>query len=80
MDRFLDDNRIKAILIEENLSEEEIGSDEDDNEERVVNESDHDTTQKLKLVKRICKLTQMWTLEAPKKIMEAMNISFTKIR
>jgi len=43
MDRFLDDNRIKAILLEENSSEEEIGSDEDDNEERVVNESDHDT-------------------------------------
>ena len=43
MDRFLDENRIKAILLEENSSEEEIGSDEDDNEERVVNESDHDT-------------------------------------
>ena len=43
MDRFLDDNRIKAILLEENSSEEEIGSDEDDNEERAVNESDHDT-------------------------------------
>jgi len=43
MDRFLDDNRIKAILLEENSSEEEIGSDEDDNEERVFNESDHDT-------------------------------------
>ena len=43
MDRFLDDNRIKAILLEENSSEEEIGSDEADNEERAVNESDHDT-------------------------------------
>jgi len=43
MGRFLDDNRIKAILLEENSSEEEIGSDEDDNEERLVNESDHDT-------------------------------------
>ena len=43
MDRFLDDNRIKAILLEENSSEEEIGSDEDDNEERVFNENDHDT-------------------------------------
>ena len=33
-------------------------------------------SQNLKLVKRICKLTQMWTMEALKKIMEAMNISF----
>jgi len=27
MNQFLDDNRIKAILMEENSSEEEIGSD-----------------------------------------------------
>ena len=68
MDRFLDDNRIKAILLEENSSEEEIGSDEDDNEERVVNEVITIQTQNSKLVKRICKLTQMWTMEALKKI------------
>ena len=37
-------------------------------------------TQNSKLVKRIYKLTQMWTMEALKKIMEAMNISSAKIR
>ena len=80
MDRFLDDNRIKAILLEENSSEEEIGSDEDDNEERVVNESDHDTDSEFEIGQKDSKLTQMWTMEALKKIMEAMNISFAKIR
>ena len=59
MGRFLDDNRIKAILLEENSSEEEIESDEDDNEERVVNEVITIQTQNSKLVKRICKLAQM---------------------
>jgi hypothetical protein len=49
MDRFLEDNRIKAILIEEISSEEEIGSDEDDNEDRVVNESDHDTDSEIEI-------------------------------
>jgi len=47
MDRFLDDNRIKAMLIEKNSSEEEIGSDEDDSEERVV--SDHDTVSEIEI-------------------------------
>src|SRR5215510_10281853 len=49
MDRFLDDNRIKAMLIEKNSSEEEIGSDEDDNEERVVSESDNDTDSEIEI-------------------------------
>src|SRR5215510_3273223 len=48
MDRFLDDNRIKAMLIEKNSSEEEIGSDED-NEERVVSESDYDTHSEIEI-------------------------------
>jgi hypothetical protein len=52
MDRFLDDNRIKAILLEENSSEEEIGIDEDDNEERVVKESDHDTDSEFKICQK----------------------------
>jgi hypothetical protein len=63
-----------------NSSEEEIGSDEDDNEERVVNESDHDTDSEFEIGQRICKLTQMWTMETLKEIMGGMNISFAKIR
>ena len=59
MDRFLDDSRIKAILLEENSSEEERGIDEDDSEERVVNESDHDTDSEFEIGQRIRKLTQM---------------------
>ena len=52
MDRFLDDDRIKAILLEEDSSEEERGSDEDDNEERVVNESDHDTDSEFEICQK----------------------------
>jgi len=37
------------MLIEKNSSEEEIGSDEDDNEERVVSESDHDTDSEIEI-------------------------------
>ena len=40
--RSLDDDAIRAILEQEDESDEEIGQ-ENDNEERVVNESDHST-------------------------------------
>ena len=55
MDRFLDDNRIKAILVllEEISSEEEIKNDEDNNEERVVNESDHDTDSEFEMGQKV---------------------------
>ena len=39
--RALDDDTIKAILEPEDASDEELGSEENDDKERVVNESDH---------------------------------------
>ena len=39
----LDDDAIKAMLEQEDESDEEIGGEENDDEERVVNESDHST-------------------------------------
>ena len=41
--RSLDDNAIRAMLEQEDESDEEIGGEKNDNEERVVNESDHST-------------------------------------
>ena len=39
----LDDDAIRAMLEQEIESDEEIGGEENDDEERVVNESDHST-------------------------------------
>ena len=39
----LDDVAIRAMLEQEDESDEEIGGEENDDEERVVNESDHST-------------------------------------
>ena len=41
--RALDDDKIRAMLEPDDESDEEIGSEENDDEERVVNESDHNT-------------------------------------
>ena len=41
--RALDDDTIKAMLEPEDESDEEIGSEENDDEERFVNKSDHIT-------------------------------------
>ena len=41
--RYLDDDAIRAMLEQEDESDEEIGCEENDDEERVVNESDHST-------------------------------------
>ena len=39
----LDDDAIRAMLQQEDKSDEEIGGEENDGEERIVNESDHST-------------------------------------
>ena len=39
----LDDDAIRAMLEQKDESDEEIGGEENDDEERVVNESDHST-------------------------------------
>ena len=41
--RYLDDDAIRAMLEQEDESDEEIGGEENDDEERVVYESDHST-------------------------------------
>ena len=41
--RSLDDDAIRAMLEQEDKSDEEIGDKENDGEERVVNENDHST-------------------------------------
>ena len=41
--RSLDDDAIRAMLEQEDESDEEIGGEENDDEERVANESDHST-------------------------------------
>ena len=41
--RHLDDDAIRAMLEQEDESDEEIGGEENDDEERVVNKSDHST-------------------------------------
>ena len=45
--RYLNDDAIRAMLEQEDESDEEIGGEENDDEERVVNESDHSTNSEI---------------------------------
>ena len=42
MDEFLE-NRIRSLSLEDSMSEEEFGGDEDDDKEMFVNQSEHDS-------------------------------------
>ena len=45
--RYLDDDAIRAMLEQEDESDEEINGEENDDEERVVNKSDHSTVSEI---------------------------------
>ena len=45
--RYLDDDAIRAMLEQEDESDEEIGGEKNHDEERVVNESNHSTDSKI---------------------------------
>ena len=75
--RSLDDDAIRATLKQEDESDEEIGSEENDDEERVVNKSDHSTDYILAVTNRKI-LIGLLILKAQMKTMK--TIIFAKIK
>ena len=49
MDEFLE-NRVRSLLLKENMSEKGFGGDEDDDKEMVVNQSEHDSESEIREV------------------------------
>ena len=86
MNRYLAIDEIRAVLVEDNSSDEEkIGSKEDDDEKNIINESDHVTNSEIKIYEKISILIWMLTLKALKAMIMMTNIlcnliSFVKAR